>query len=91
MSTPPTKQRSAIAQVLGGLGWPLVLGAGACSGFYLLIHRGPLNSEAMHRYFSSHPVSYAATAMFFVGMAALLLKLLHVVSQTSAGGRVSSR
>ena len=66
--------RQSILSALNGLGWPLIVGLAACSVFYVLVHQGPLNTELMHRYFASHPVSYCATAMFFVGLTALLLQ-----------------
>jgi biopolymer transport protein ExbB/TolQ len=70
--------------MLGSLGWPLLLGLSACAIFYALILQGPLGSESIRRYFATHPVSYAATGMFFVGLAALLLKLINLVGQFAA-------
>ncbi len=67
--------------MLGSLGWPLILGLSACTLFYGAYHQGLLGSEFVYRYFASHPVSYFATGMFFVGLAALLLKLLNVAGQ----------
>jgi biopolymer transport protein ExbB/TolQ len=75
--------------VLGGLGWPLVIGLALASLFYVLIMRGPLNTASMHRYFASHPVSYCATAMFFVGLSSLILKLFDVFSQLASQGRIA--
>jgi biopolymer transport protein ExbB/TolQ len=42
----------------------------------------------MHRYFASHPILYFETGMFFVGMAALLLKANDLVMQTTTFSRV---
>lgn len=67
--------------MFGTLGWPLILGLAACSVFYGLIFQGPLNTPVMHRYFATHPVAFAASAMFAVGLAALILKLINVISQ----------
>jgi biopolymer transport protein ExbB/TolQ len=61
----------------------------ASSGFYILILKGPLSNEAMHRYFASHPVSYCATVMFFVGLASLGLKLIDVVGQQISLRRIT--
>ncbi len=82
-------ESSSLFKAISGLGWPLVMGAAACSVFYVLIFQGPLNTEAMHRYFASHPVSFFATGMFFVGMAALLIKFVDVCTQYTVFSRVS--
>ncbi len=74
-------ERSALLVILSHLGWPLLLGATLCSIFYGLVYRGPLDVPAAHRYFAAHPVSFFATGMFFVGIAALFLKFLDVVRQ----------
>ena len=81
-------ERTSIFAVFAALGWPMIAGLSACTGFYMLVLRGPLSSPAFHRYFAAHPVSYAATAMFFVGMAALLFKLLNVLGQYGSLGRI---
>ncbi len=79
-----TKKRetSAIWNALGGLGWPLILGLGACSGFYLALFGGPLDWPITRRYFTGHPVPYAEAALFFIGLAALVLKLGDIVLQS---------
>jgi hypothetical protein len=83
---PVTKKResSAVIRALGGLGWPLILGMAACSLFYVSIFRGPLNFPVMHRYFTGHPVPYFEAALFFVGLAALTLKMSSVIRQAFA-------
>jgi biopolymer transport protein ExbB/TolQ len=80
-----TKQResSAVLKALGGLGWPLILGLAACSLFYVGIFRGPLNFPLMHRYFTGHPIPYFEAALFFIGLAALALKLGSVLRQAA--------
>ena len=82
-------ERNTLFKALNGLGWPLVIGAAACSVFYVLIFQGPLNTVAMDRYFASHPVSMFATGMFFVGLAALLIKFLDVCGQYLVFSRVT--
>jgi len=74
-------QRHAFLAILAHLGWPLLLGAAACSVFYVLVYRGPLNQPSMHRYFASHPVLIIETGLFFVGLAALGLKMFDVLVQ----------
>ncbi len=66
---------------LRGLGWPVLVGAALTSGFYVLIARGPLHMPMIERYFATHPVAYVATAMFFVGMCALVFKFVDVWGQ----------
>lgn len=83
-----TPQRLSLWNVLGNLGWPILLGLAATSVFFILIYRGPLNVPVMHRYFASHPVTFAETALFFIGMASLLLKLVEVMGQYVVLGRV---
>ena len=70
--------------MLGSLGWPLLLGLAGCTLFYAAVFQGVLGSDFFHRYFASHPVSYFATGMFFVGLAALALKLLNLIGQFAA-------
>jgi biopolymer transport protein ExbB/TolQ len=83
---PQQRERNSLFNTLSHLGWPLLTGAAASSVFYALILRGPLNMPSMHRYFATHPVSFAATIMFFVGVAALLIKLLDVAGQYASLG-----
>ncbi len=85
---PRKQERNSLVVILSSLGWPLLLGAAGSSLFYVLIFRGPLNVPAMHRYFATHPVSFVATGMFFVGLAALCLKLLDVLGQYVALGSI---
>lgn len=81
-------QRLSLLTVLGHLGWPILLGLAATSVFFILVYRGPLNLPIMHRYFASHPVTFAETALFFIGMASLLLKLFEVMGQYMVLGGV---
>ena len=68
---------------------PVVWGLLAAAGFYALVFGGPLNATFINRdfaifikrYFTSHPVEYAETVMFAIGLAALLLKLLDAWGQ----------
>ena len=62
-------------------GSPILWGALASTGFYAAISYGALSGRFVERYFASHPVEYVATTMFFVGMAALVIKLLDLLFQ----------
>jgi len=66
---------------------PLFWGGLAFVGFYGLIHRGILSGGLVGRYFTSHPVEYATTGLFFIGMAALLIRAVEVLLQFSALNR----
>lgn len=72
MSKP--KSKSFLSIVIESLGWPLFWGISATAAFYLLIGFGVIQNELVSRYFAGHPVEYIETALFFVGVMALLLK-----------------
>lgn len=72
MSKPKSKSFTSI--VVESLGWPLFWGMAATVAFYLLIGFGIIKSQLVSRYFAGHPVEYVETALFFVGVMALLLK-----------------
>jgi biopolymer transport protein ExbB/TolQ len=78
------RKASAVTHVAAAVGWPLIIGLAATSLFYAAVFRGPLNLPFIHRYFAGHPISFAETALFFVGLAALLRKLVEVALQNGA-------
>ena len=67
--------------VIQSLGWPILLGSAAYTAFMLLLTRQVISSELLDRYLTSHPVSYIATAMFFIGVASLLLKTFRITRE----------
>jgi hypothetical protein len=73
--------KNSLLVILGNLGWPMVLGLAACTGFYALIKAGTINDPFVLRYFAGHPIEYFETGFFCVGLAALLLKALNVIGQ----------
>jgi len=75
------KTRSLFATVLANLGWPLCWGLLLWLCFYMFIHQGIIESTLVIRYFAGHPVEYLESAMFFVGMAALVIKMFNVAQQ----------
>ena len=83
------RKSTSLLAALGGLGWPLLVGLALTSVFYALVFRGPLNTAIIHRYFSCHPVLVVETALFFVGLSALILKLGDVLFQSASLGRIS--
>jgi biopolymer transport protein ExbB/TolQ len=60
----------------------------ACTAFYAAVYQGIFGSTLVHRYFAAHPVSFFATGMFFVGLAALGLKAMNVMGQLAIMGRI---
>jgi biopolymer transport protein ExbB/TolQ len=50
-------------------------------GFYAILLKGSLEAPLLERYFASHPVAYVATMMFFIGLAALLVRALNLAGQ----------
>jgi biopolymer transport protein ExbB/TolQ len=49
--------------------------------FYAAINQGFLTNEMVVRYTASHPVEYVTIALFFIGLAALLMRLLNLAGQ----------
>lgn len=78
------KKRSPLAAIIGNLGWPILWGTALCVLFYAFVFQGPADNPLIRRYFASHPVSYVATGMFFVGMSALVIKVIACLGQFSA-------
>jgi len=60
---------------------PLLWGCAASFAFYAPLHSGKWNSPFLMRYFAGHVVEHVATTLFFVGLAALLIKALDVAAQ----------
>ena len=58
-----------------------IWGGLACLAFYAFVVRGAADGSFMDRYFAGHPIAYCTTAMFFIGTAALVIKLLGLVLQ----------
>jgi len=87
---PVTRQapRGSLAAILSNLGWPVLLGGGFSGVFFALLFQGPLNTPLIYRYFAGHPINMTTTVLFFVGLAALLLKFLDVVRQHAALGEI---
>lgn len=62
---------------------PLLWGGAAAMGFYGLVHSRVVDHWLVTRYCANHPVEYITTTMFFIGLAALLIRWLETVVQTS--------
>lgn len=68
---------------------PLLWGLLASVAFFAPIQTGRWKDEFVLRYFAGHWVEYVETAMFFVGLASLVLKGLDVIRQSSGLSRVA--
>ncbi len=75
------KQKSSLWMIMGSLGWPICIGTFLGIGFYAILLKGSLEAPLLERYFASHPVAYVATMMFFIGLAALLVRALNLAGQ----------
>ena len=81
MSQETNHERSTLGSMFASLAWPLILGLGATAGFFALLFRGPLNQPLVLRYFAGHPINMIETALFFVGLAALVIKLFELLGE----------
>ncbi len=68
---------------------PVLWGGIASLGFYAIIHQGWLQHELVDRYFASHPIEYLTITLFFVGIAALVIKGFDLAAQFGALGRLT--
>ena len=75
----------AVSRVTSFSEWLLrqafIWGGLACLAFYALVVRSAPDGDFLQRYFAGHPVAYCATALFFVGLAALFMKFLGLCLQ----------
>jgi biopolymer transport protein ExbB/TolQ len=60
---------------------PLIWGGVATLAYYALLSQGTIDSPLLVRYTASHPVEYCETTMFFVGLAALAMRLVSLCGE----------
>jgi biopolymer transport protein ExbB/TolQ len=60
---------------------PVVWGGLACLAFYATVVQSASQDSFLGRYFASHEVEYLTTALFFIGTAALIIKLIGLIVQ----------
>ncbi|QDU27457.1 MotA/TolQ/ExbB proton channel family protein [Anatilimnocola aggregata] len=89
IKSPAANKQNALWSLISGVGWPLMLGLGLAVIFYALIYRGPLHHPSMIRYFGGHPINIIETALFFIGLVALINKMLDVIAQQASLGAIS--
>ncbi|MGL6197192.1 MAG: MotA/TolQ/ExbB proton channel family protein [Thermoguttaceae bacterium] len=58
---------------------PILWGGAITYLFYSLLSNGIIKSPLLNRYFAAHPIEYVETAMFFVGVTALVIKYFQVL------------
>jgi len=63
---------------------PILWGGAFTIGFYVAIPYLPKFQDLAQRYFCSHPLEYATTYLFFVGMAVLFFKAIAVGTEKAA-------
>jgi len=63
---------------------PFVWGGLCCLAFYAFVVQSAAEGSTIERYFASHPVEYITTALFFVGVAALGIKVIEIATETLA-------
>ena len=76
-----TVQRNMFVEFISS---PIVWGGVFTFGFYALIPHLPVYREFITRYFCSHPLEYASTGLFMIGMTILAFKGLQIHREKSA-------
>jgi biopolymer transport protein ExbB/TolQ len=80
-----------VSRIISVIEWilklPLVWGGVACLGYYALLSQGVIDSPLLHQYTFRHSIEIIETAVFFIGVAALVMRLAQLVSQFSVFDR----
>jgi biopolymer transport protein ExbB/TolQ len=66
---------------------PLVWGGVACLAFYALLNQKIIDSPLLEQYCARHEIEIIEVSVFFVGMAALMMRLAGLVGQFSVFNR----
>jgi biopolymer transport protein ExbB/TolQ len=81
----PSEREFAVSRVTSISEWllrqSLIWGGLTCLAFYAFYVEGSAPNSTASRYFAAHWVNYATTILFFVGAAALVIKMLGVMVQ----------
>jgi biopolymer transport protein ExbB/TolQ len=89
LAVPNQQNKNSVKFVLRSLGMPLALGLVPFAAFLMAIKYEFINNPMILRYVAGHEISYIATGMFFVGLAALGLKAFEVLLQYSSTSLVT--
>ncbi len=68
---------------------PLLWGVVVGSWFYALLYQSVIDSPRLWRYMAGHPVEVVEGAFFFIGMAALVIRLTDIVTQRKLASGIS--
>jgi biopolymer transport protein ExbB/TolQ len=60
---------------------PLVWGVAICANFFALLYQGVIVSPLLSRYCAGHPIEIIEMTVFFVGLAALVIRLIQVLGE----------
>ena len=74
-----SRERHAIAESI--LRQPLVWGVVFVANFFGLLYQGAFHSPLLSRYCAGHPIEIIELTVFFIGLAALLLRFVDVLGQ----------
>ena len=74
-----THERHPIAELI--VRQPFVWGAVFVINFFALLYQGAFHSPLLSRYCAGHPIEIIELTVFFVGLAALLLRFCDIVGQ----------
>ncbi len=81
----PSVREFAVSRVTSISEWllrqSLIWGGLACLAFYAFYVNGSAETTTTYRYFAAHWINYSTTIIFFVGLAALVIKMLGVMVQ----------
>ena len=77
-SEPTNRFKSTDYPASESTGWSLLYGIALATAFYLVVTFAPLRGELVERYFCSHPLEYATTGLFFIGIAILIRKAIRL-------------
>ena len=92
MASPSSAERDiAPRRSIPILDWPVVWGGAAAALFYTALPSLPIQNELAVRYFCGHPIEYATTVLFFVGIALLAKKALGLNRERRAVADAHSR
>src|SRR5262245_52018743 len=68
---------------------PLLWGGVTGLAFYAALDRGWINSPLLKQYMAGHRVEYVIGMMFFIGLAALVMRFIDVTAQFASIGGVT--
>ena len=78
-----SRLKSIVTALFSG---PVFWGCAASIGFYAAIQRNLITNELIRRYFAGRSVEYVITVLFFVALAALIIKFFEVVMEPRVDG-----